>query len=313
MKIGLMLGGGGAKGAYQLGVLKALEQHQFITQINTIAGASIGALNGYFYLSSLDNEKVIKSWLYGMNNNPITVKNLKNHDNKTGLFSLEVLSEMKDLYLTEDLFKTSPIDLYVSTTKIVNPKLTGFIMKWKWENEIIHLNESKTPFEDAVSSSSVPIIFGANEVRESYYIDGGLTNNNPINVLIEQGCDLIFSCALSKYDYKQFKNEKVTIVNLSSVEVLPKTKLESYMVSLDFSESLFEQRIKYGYYVSIEMIKECINQEILKMENKKLIPYKLKEGFNLIDVPAYVNNNIKIMQTNYEKSEENKEINNGNN
>ena len=44
-KLGLVLSGGGAKGAYQVGVMKAL-QELGMTQIDAISGASIGALNG---------------------------------------------------------------------------------------------------------------------------------------------------------------------------------------------------------------------------------------------------------------------------
>ncbi|NWA05398.1 patatin-like phospholipase family protein [Pseudomonas gingeri] len=43
-KTGLVLSGGGAKGAYQVGVLKAL--HEAGARIDMISGASIGALNG---------------------------------------------------------------------------------------------------------------------------------------------------------------------------------------------------------------------------------------------------------------------------
>ncbi|OLS60784.1 patatin-like phospholipase family protein [Pseudomonas putida] len=44
MKVGLVLSGGGAKGAYQVGVLKALRE--LGTRIDAVSGASIGALNG---------------------------------------------------------------------------------------------------------------------------------------------------------------------------------------------------------------------------------------------------------------------------
>ncbi|OZY62358.1 patatin-like phospholipase family protein [Pseudomonas fragi] len=44
MKVGLVLSGGGAKGAYQVGVLRALRE--LGTQIDAVSGASIGALNG---------------------------------------------------------------------------------------------------------------------------------------------------------------------------------------------------------------------------------------------------------------------------
>ena len=44
MKVGLVLSGGGAKGAYQVGVLKALLE--LGARVDMVAGASIGALNG---------------------------------------------------------------------------------------------------------------------------------------------------------------------------------------------------------------------------------------------------------------------------
>ncbi len=44
MKVGLVLSGGGAKGAYHVGVVKAL--HEVGAQVDAVAGASIGALNG---------------------------------------------------------------------------------------------------------------------------------------------------------------------------------------------------------------------------------------------------------------------------
>lgn len=50
MRVGLILSGGGAKGAYQAGVVKALAEMG--TQVDAIAGASIGALNGAILAST---------------------------------------------------------------------------------------------------------------------------------------------------------------------------------------------------------------------------------------------------------------------
>ena len=48
--IGLVLCGGGAKGAYQVGVFKVLEELEIANEIKMISGSSIGALNGALYL-----------------------------------------------------------------------------------------------------------------------------------------------------------------------------------------------------------------------------------------------------------------------
>ena len=50
-KIGLVLAGGGAKGAYQAGAVKYLAEIDFVPHI--IAGTSIGALNGAVLAANL--------------------------------------------------------------------------------------------------------------------------------------------------------------------------------------------------------------------------------------------------------------------
>ena len=65
MKIGLVLSGGGAKGAYQAGVVKALSELD--TQVDMVAGASIGALNAAILASSSSlkegAEKMEELWM----------------------------------------------------------------------------------------------------------------------------------------------------------------------------------------------------------------------------------------------------------
>ena len=60
MKIGLCLCGGGAKGAYQAGVIKALYDRG-ISKFNSISGTSIGAVNGYFLFTG-NVEKLEEIW-----------------------------------------------------------------------------------------------------------------------------------------------------------------------------------------------------------------------------------------------------------
>ena len=49
MKIGLILSGGIAKGAYQVGVLRAVEEFFSLDEISYISAASVGALNAAAY------------------------------------------------------------------------------------------------------------------------------------------------------------------------------------------------------------------------------------------------------------------------
>lgn len=64
MKVGLVLSGGGAKGAYQAGVVKALAE--FGVEVDVVSGASIGSLNGGVISASRDirvaSEALLDIW-----------------------------------------------------------------------------------------------------------------------------------------------------------------------------------------------------------------------------------------------------------
>ena len=83
MKVGLALSGGGAIGAYEAGVVKALAESG--TDVHMVSGASIGALNGAIIASSpnLANaaERMMDIWRHLGNGNVLSV-------NKSAYFSL---------------------------------------------------------------------------------------------------------------------------------------------------------------------------------------------------------------------------------
>ena len=60
-KIGLVLSGGGAKGAYESGVIKTLWELELINNINVISGTSVGSVNALL-LSMNDRNVMSKSW-----------------------------------------------------------------------------------------------------------------------------------------------------------------------------------------------------------------------------------------------------------
>lgn len=78
MKTGLVLSGGGAVGAYQAGVVKALAECG--TQISMVSGASIGAFNGAIIAASPDlSEAAVRLealWDHLGNNQVLSVNRL---------------------------------------------------------------------------------------------------------------------------------------------------------------------------------------------------------------------------------------------
>lgn len=61
-KIGLVLSGGGAKGAYEVGVWKAMEQFKLTKKVKAISGTSVGSLNGALF-ANVSPKRAEELWI----------------------------------------------------------------------------------------------------------------------------------------------------------------------------------------------------------------------------------------------------------
>ncbi|MBQ1785747.1 MAG: patatin-like phospholipase family protein, partial [Turicibacter sp.] len=61
--IGLVFCGGGAKGAYQVGVIRVLEEFGLCDKVQAISGASIGGINGALFLQ-FTPEEIEDFWIH---------------------------------------------------------------------------------------------------------------------------------------------------------------------------------------------------------------------------------------------------------
>ncbi|MEG2789682.1 MAG: patatin-like phospholipase family protein [Romboutsia sp.] len=195
MKIGLCLSGGGAKGSYQAGVIKALYDRG-INEFYSISGTSIGAINGY-YLFTDNVENLEKMWINIQKNsendikivnntvdNSIIIDRLKELNNnnkvKTNLYINYI--EIKDRNLLEKVVNISKLD-----------KSEGLeIIKY---SSLLPINPIGTL--DFKSQFGNDLIKG---LYDGYKLDGGLLNNTLINPLIEDNVDKIILIS-TRHDY----------------------------------------------------------------------------------------------------------------
>ena len=92
MKVGLCLCGGGAKGAYQAGVIKALYDRGI--KFNVISGTSIGSVNGYFIFTN-NVEKLEEMWIDIDSNVDHNIKIVNNTVDNSNL--IDLLSNINDI------------------------------------------------------------------------------------------------------------------------------------------------------------------------------------------------------------------------
>ena len=202
VKVGLVLSGGGAKGMAHIGALKVIEE--LGVRIDYIGGTSTGAIVGGLYAvgySAVQIDSIFKE---------INFSELIQDDlpRSTKTFFEKYESERYALTLPFQDFK---ISLPSSISKGQNmydlfSKLTLHV------NDIEDFNELPIPFfciatniesgketilnkgylpRAVAASSALPTLFNPVKLGDSIFIDGGITNNYPIDRVRAMGADII--------------------------------------------------------------------------------------------------------------------------
>lgn len=257
MKRAIVFEGGGAKGAYEAGVIKALNKKKIF--FDGAGGTSIGAINAAFYVvRNFDNlyklwEKLDSADIFGVESE--FLKSLSSFDfkdkelTKKGIQSIkkifknngvdiDYMHKMISKYVKEERFRRSKIDFAIATFNITDRKPT-IIFK---EN----IPDGKLA-ECIIASAYLPIFKFKKIVDDKYYLDGGVFNNCPVDVFIERGYDEIYAVQdwhNSKVKYNKKKNVKVHIIK-------PREDLGSIFL---FSSDIAKYRMNLGYYDALKYI-----------------------------------------------------------
>lgn len=238
MKTAIVLSGGGAKGAYQIGVWKALKKLN--VKYDIVTGTSVGALNGVMmvqedYKIALDfwkkisYEKIFGKTFYKINSN--IYSNYINEFVKNGGSDPINLEKTLDQVFDAKKFYSSPIDygIVVYNFSKLKPEL---MIKKDLKEETIK--------DYIIASAACYPAFKMKKIKNEKYIDGGYFDNMPINLAIDLGADKIIAVDLKAIGIKR----KIKDVNKEIIEITPRNDVGSF---LDFNESLAKKNIKFGY------------------------------------------------------------------
>ncbi len=229
MKTGLVLTGGGARGIAHIGAIKALEKIGFKPDI--IVGCSMGAIVGGIYacgspidfiedylINKFEFRKHTERWTFQFSRGPIVrfiqveqaltaMIHDRGVDNGEKILNLiRELTQNKNFEQTEIPFACNAVDI-----------LSG--------KEIV-LNSGNVA-EAIRASMSLPGIFTPVTRGNMLLIDGGILNNNPIEIAKAMGARKILTIEVSpfvKWDFSDAKNGLA--IFLRSLDVIGK-KIES--------------------------------------------------------------------------------------
>lgn len=250
---GLVLEGGGAKGAYQIGAWKALKEAG--VKIKGIAGVSVGALNGA--MICMDNleraEEIWKNIDYSkvMAVSDDTIKALKNKNFKA--LGLTELINSGLQFFKDGGFDVTPLKNLISEVvgdegEIRNSCRELFAVTYSVSDRKelavdVRASEIGT-VKDMLLASANFLAFKNEKLNGKKYIDGGGFNNVPINVLLDHGYQDIIVIRIYGWGFDKERVVKIP-ENVTVAHIAPRQDLGGI---LEFDKRLARKNMTLGYY-----------------------------------------------------------------
>lgn len=183
LKVGLVLGGGGAKGAAEIGALKVIEEVGI--PIDYIAGTSIGSIVGGLYAMGtsshqLDSLFVNQDWVGLFTNNV-----------RDFLFRVTRQKHFDELEIP---FRCVAADINNNEEVVMSHGLVCDAMR---------------------ASMSIPGVFKPVIQDGRMLMDGGLLNNLPVDVVKAMGADVVIAIDLQQ---KQHKDREFSLKSLLGID-----------------------------------------------------------------------------------------------
>ncbi len=244
IKRGLVLGGGGTRGAYQVGVWQALRELNI--DIHIVTGTSIGAMNGALFVQD-EYDTCLKLWndiKFEMMVSSITSESFATFQNlgstikmffselvTSGGLDIKALENTINNILDEEKIRNSDIEFGLVTVQL--PKLTQ-----------VAISKSDIPSgkmaDYLVASAACFPAFKSKDIDNAKYIDGGYRNNLPMDLAVDLGANEIIAVDLEGFVFN----------NIPKVEGIPIRYIRCQWdlgLFLHVDKNVISRNIKLGY------------------------------------------------------------------
>lgn len=271
----LVFGGGGARGSFEIGVWRALDELGYYPDV--VTGTSVGALNGALYI--LGNlEEAEQMWKRIETDNiidiqvPLTIESFKDYRRTMTGFLIKIirnkgvssrpLEELIHHYLNDELeIRKSPITFGLSTTNFKTRKIEYYFLE---DIPYGRLNDY------LIASSAMFPAIQMKTIDGTPYVDGGYINNIPVNMALDKKPDQIIIVdvkgpGLIKYDYR--------LEDTDALWIRTKWPLGDMLL---FDKNRTEINIELGYLETVKLARPeqytglwyTFTREEIEQENK---------------------------------------------
>lgn len=254
IRYGLVLEGGGAKGAYEIGVWKALRELEI--EISAVVGTSIGSLNGALFVQG-DYEEAVKIWENIKYSSIINVEDdliqkLKDYKwsevsiHESGQQFLEIirnrgfditpLKQMIEEMMDEERVRSSDIDFGLVTFNVSDFKPLELMINDIEEGQLSGY---------LLASSYLPS-FKTEKIFGKRFIDGAFHSVVPTSMLVDRGYKNIIEVRIQGVGREQsVKDDEVNIIKIEAKEDLGGV--------LELDPERVKRNMKLGYYDTLKI------------------------------------------------------------
>ncbi len=259
-KKALVLSGGGGRGAYHVGVLRFLEEHEWLP--NVVVGTSIGAVNGAAIASGHTARSLWALW-QRLETRDVQKTNLNPLD---GNFLLD----------TNPLRETLQRDGWVDFARINSPEANSHLRVTATEVNSGHLHvfgnspdvfpskmrKEPLSLDHIIASCSIPIVYPATHLHDNLYWDGATVANTPLGPAIDAGAEEIVVVIMTPWDDDQAKSAETPHNLLTAAS----TTLEWALLASFQADLKMFRRINDLVKLQIENARLRAANEILKQQ-----------------------------------------------
>ena len=247
--LGIALEGGGVKGAYHIGAIKAcMEMGYYPPQ--AIAGASIGAMNAAM-IAQGDFEQAEELWknvsgsdVFSKQDEKLINANFRKLD--VGEIA-DLLSTARAIIAAGGVDNTNMkgfIDRYVDPHKLMESPIDfGIVTFARPEFKAFEIFKDEMGEENIktyiLASAAFPG-FKRVKLGQSTFVDGGVYDNCPVNMLLERGCNTVIAVRTNAVGVTRYDDKDPRVIT-----VWPSEDLGSLM---KFSPKVSRHNMELGYY-----------------------------------------------------------------
>lgn len=257
-KIGLVLGGGGARGFAHLGAIKAMAEYNIHPDI--ISGTSAGAIVGAMIAAGHTPEECLEFFT-----NRKILHFARPTVSKKGILIMSGMEERLTDFLKIKTFEELKIPLVITASDI-----NGAIPVHFKQGELI---------PRIIASSSIPVVFMPKEIDNIDYVDGGIFMNLPVRPIREE-CETIIAIEINSIDTDTKVNNMLEMATrsfhlgvdcntdidktLCDILISPTRMSKFGMFDLEHLSDIYEA----GYKAAKKALKSFVESKNSQLENK---------------------------------------------